>query len=467
MSNYPFDTFPLTKRVGIVNPVANLDARYGPWPTFNDALTGFSSAVRHVGLTVAVSGAGGITEYWYKNGIADNNLVLKTVEETGFKSLSGKYEDVSTAFIANSANYILDGGNTKSAALSVGTTNNFGLILETNNISRVTITSAGNVGIGITNPVDKLEVDGTLKITGTLPSIHTATNRFSVNEIYSPPQNEAGMVSQFSSGPYIRSVFAVTHTGVNTSFFGLDNFLFTIGGESNTDIRFAKNLLYGDTDILNSGTEVMRVKASNSSVGIGTASPNERLTVVGNISSTNTFISRFGNSNQWQDNYTFTQTNSGNWQQKVLILPSNLPANTVNTFSVTEYGVAYQTVSNDQFYTFTADFTEGRTLTLFISGNHQSIKRHRITFSGPFNLQINGSGQSNMFYTFNKHTTKVTLTRLTGALNTNFLGTAEIIRTDLNENQGGLGFVTLETITGPTDFLLQEDGDRLVIRNFT
>lgn len=82
MSNYPFETFPLTKRVGIVNPASNLDARYGPWLTYNDALTAFSSVVREVGLTVAVSGIDGIVEYWYKNGITDNDLVLKSGDIT-------------------------------------------------------------------------------------------------------------------------------------------------------------------------------------------------------------------------------------------------------------------------------------------------------------------------------------------------------------------------------------------------
>lgn len=82
MSNYPFETFPLTKRVGIVNPASNLDARYGPWLTYNDALTAFSSVVREVGLTVAVSGIDGIVEYWYKNGITDNDLVLKSSDVT-------------------------------------------------------------------------------------------------------------------------------------------------------------------------------------------------------------------------------------------------------------------------------------------------------------------------------------------------------------------------------------------------
>ena len=77
MSNYPFETFPLTKKIGIVNPISNLDARYGPWPTFNDALTSFDPSIREIGLTVAVTGVGGVREYWYKNGVGDSDLVLK------------------------------------------------------------------------------------------------------------------------------------------------------------------------------------------------------------------------------------------------------------------------------------------------------------------------------------------------------------------------------------------------------
>jgi hypothetical protein len=90
MSNFPFDTFPLTKRVGIVNPVANVDARYGPWSSLNEALTAFSSVLRHVGLTVAVSANNTVTEYWYKDGVADGNLVLKTNSgATGIQGSTG------------------------------------------------------------------------------------------------------------------------------------------------------------------------------------------------------------------------------------------------------------------------------------------------------------------------------------------------------------------------------------------
>jgi hypothetical protein len=450
MSNYPFETFPLTKRIGIVNPIANLDARYGPWPTFNDALTGFSSLVRFVGLTVAVSGTEGITEYWYKNGITDNDLILKTVKETQFGSLSGKYESVSTTFINNSANYILDGGNTKNANLSVGTNDNFGLVLETNSLPRLTITNTGNVGVDIVNPTDKLEVNGTLKITASLPSIRTTSNRFSVNETNFVPPNDSGMVTQFSSGPYGRSIFAITHTGTNTAFFGLNAQQFTIGSEGDTDIRFKKGMVYTDSDILGSGTEIMRIKASNNSVGIGTSDPTERLTVVGNILATGLI-------------------NAANVDLQVLQLQNNTPRGTIHNIVAAQYGIVTQAVSSDQIYVI--ELQPGQTINLFISGNHNSVKRHQVGFVNPvaYQFYIAGAGQADYFYTFKNHITKVTLTNpLTSSLPIPKLmgtGTAEVIRTDLNMGQGGLGFLSLEQ--GATiEQILQEDGDRLVIRNF-
>jgi hypothetical protein len=444
MSNYPFDTFPLTKRIGIVNPVANLDARYGPWPTFNDALTGFSNLVRYVGLTVAVSGGDGIKEYWYKKGITDNDLILKTVEETQFGSLSGKYESVSTTFIANSANYILDGGNTKSANLSVGTNDNFNLIFETNSLPRLTITNTGNVGIDIVNPTDKLEVNGTLKITANLPSIRTTSNRFSVNETNFVPPNDSGMVTQFSSGPYGRSIFAITHTGINTAFFGLNAQQFTIGSEGDTDIRFKKGMVYTDSDILSSGTEIMRIKASNNSVGIGTNNPTERLSVVGNIAATGLI-------------------SAANIDLQILQLPNNTPPGSFNIVNALTHSIVYHTVSADNTYGIN-NLNPGITITLFISGNHETLKRHKLDYFNN-NFYINGAGQSNEFYTFKNCITKVTITRPQDPVQMYGVGTAEVIRTDLNIDQGGLGFILHEQTLG-TGFLLQENGDRLVIRNF-
>jgi hypothetical protein len=152
---------------------------------------------------------------------------------------------------------------------------------------------------------------------------------------------------------------------------------------------------------------------------------------------------------------------ASNTDLQVLQLTDNLPQNTSNAISGTSSGVITQTVSADQSYLI-GSFLEGMTITLFVSGNHETLKRHNIVVSGAV-TRINGAGQANQFYTFKNHITKITLTRQS---TNRVTGTAEVIRTDLNTGQGGLGFITLETTTGPTDFLLQEDGDRLVIRNF-
>jgi len=63
------------------------DARYGPWTTTTAANSGISIATRYQGLTVGVYETGNpgdkVIEYWYRDGVADVNLVIKTIESTG------------------------------------------------------------------------------------------------------------------------------------------------------------------------------------------------------------------------------------------------------------------------------------------------------------------------------------------------------------------------------------------------
>jgi hypothetical protein len=66
----------------------------------------------------------------------------------------------------NSANYILDNGNTKGSNLLIGTNDNFNLALETNGSPRVTILNSGNVGIGTSEPNKDLTVKGELSAFG-------------------------------------------------------------------------------------------------------------------------------------------------------------------------------------------------------------------------------------------------------------------------------------------------------------
>ena len=54
------------------------------------------------------------------------------------------------------------GGNAVTANAILGTSNNYSLQLGTNNVVRMTISSSGNVGIGVNNPVNKLDVVGNI-----------------------------------------------------------------------------------------------------------------------------------------------------------------------------------------------------------------------------------------------------------------------------------------------------------------
>lgn len=59
------------------NILPNIDAKYGPYSSTTEAIMTLAQEVRAIGLTVGIKTSTGITEYWFKNGISDNNLVVK------------------------------------------------------------------------------------------------------------------------------------------------------------------------------------------------------------------------------------------------------------------------------------------------------------------------------------------------------------------------------------------------------
>ena len=59
------------------NLLPNIDAKYGPYSSTTEALMALAPDARAIGLTVGIKTSIGITEYWFKNGISDNNLVVK------------------------------------------------------------------------------------------------------------------------------------------------------------------------------------------------------------------------------------------------------------------------------------------------------------------------------------------------------------------------------------------------------
>jgi diadenosine tetraphosphatase ApaH/serine/threonine PP2A family protein phosphatase len=60
------------------------------------------------------------------------------------------------------------GGNVVGADSKLGTNSGYDLIIETNNLERMRLTDAGNLGIGLNNPSSKLHLVGDFKLEGTL-----------------------------------------------------------------------------------------------------------------------------------------------------------------------------------------------------------------------------------------------------------------------------------------------------------
>lgn len=71
----------LNDNVQVFAPKA-LDNRYGPYATLELAKSSVAIVNRHLGLTVGI-GTTLIVEYWWKTGIADTDLVVKTVDDGG------------------------------------------------------------------------------------------------------------------------------------------------------------------------------------------------------------------------------------------------------------------------------------------------------------------------------------------------------------------------------------------------
>jgi len=61
-----------------LNKPAHLDARVGPWESVNDATTNVPFDQREIGLTIVVDDGSGAVEYWWKDGLSNGDLELKS-----------------------------------------------------------------------------------------------------------------------------------------------------------------------------------------------------------------------------------------------------------------------------------------------------------------------------------------------------------------------------------------------------
>ena len=174
-------------------------------------------------------------------------------------------------------------------------------ILINNNSSEISTLFVTNstVGINTETPNVQFTVNGQISSNNTIFSNNGNSNLW--NSVYT----NVNITSAFwdSSRTYVNS---------NSSNFILD------GGNTK-----GSNLLIGTNDNFNLTLETNntpRITIFNSgNVGIGTSTPNEKLTVVGNltvtgnISSSQILFSGNGNSDNWNSNYSLVQGKSSSW----------------------------------------------------------------------------------------------------------------------------------------------------------
>jgi hypothetical protein len=155
----------------------------------------------------------------------------------------------------------VNGGNSFGAAATLGTNDAFALNFETNNTTKMTVLSSGNVGIGTTGPSFPLEVSGIIQASGANPVQldPVAGAIYSANGLWNMTTgNNAKVLTQTTGTSITRNI-----ADANPSLI-----VQQMHASSTGDILQLKN----------SASTVMTVQQGGN-VGIGMTSPTSKLTI--------------------------------------------------------------------------------------------------------------------------------------------------------------------------------------------
>ncbi|GEM_PF-1244858 len=260
---------------------------------------GITDAVQNLsGVTTMAAGADASKPTAGSSGA----VYLATDTQKIYRDNGATWDEIANVSAGGSGD-IVNGGNTTGSTVVIGTNDAQSLQLETDNSPAMTILSGGNVGIGTSAPVSTLQVNGggtfnmpndsqyfeIKRPTGTSPVFRTSVDSgIAIAQIASASSNPTDAVTIIANRSR-GTVSAPTNPETNDVLFSLSaksgslpaaKINFVTDGTPTTTVPTRMEFQVADGS---SAPMTKMTLLANGNLGIGTASPSEKLHIWGNL----------------------------------------------------------------------------------------------------------------------------------------------------------------------------------------